>query len=72
MTSVATIRLGLLLLPLAGCVANPWSKSGASRQDFYMAQDQCRAQAISSPQGAVDRSKFDHCMHLMGWNKAND
>jgi len=66
------MRLPLLLLLLGGCVTNPWSKPGASWRDFHAAQDQCKAQAVSSPQGTVDRSDFNDCMHAKGWNKAKD
>jgi hypothetical protein len=64
------MRLVLLSLLLAGCVANAWNKPGTSRQDFYDAQEQCESEAESSQRGTVDRSDFDDCMRDKGWSKA--
>ena len=62
------MRLVLLSLLLAGCVANAWNKPGTSRQDFYDAQYQCQAQSEHS--GTVNWSDFDDCMRDKGWSKS--
>ena len=60
----------LLVLLLAGCAAvGKWDKPNAGKQEFYMDDDLCQAQAVSSPRGAVDWSEYESCMIAKGWRK---
>jgi hypothetical protein len=63
-------RLAVLLL-LAGCATthNAWFKDGATQQDFYMDQGQCKAQAFSAPGMPMMQVGlvFNSCMQGKGW-----
>ena len=71
MTTFSHYRAVLLLsmLLLAACAPMVWFKPGATQQDFYMDQGQCRAQGFSVASGNIYQAAyvFNACMQGKGW-----
>lgn len=65
------MRYLLVLMLLAGCATTErvWVKNGASEQDFYMDQGQCRAQAFGTPGMYTMQVAlvYNSCMQGRGW-----
>lgn len=60
----------ILLLLLVGCAAQrSWYKDGATQQDFYQDQGQCKAQAFGMVGASMMQVAivFNSCMQGKGW-----
>ena len=61
------VAVGMLL---AACANKPvWYRDGATQQDFYMDQGQCKAQGFSVASGNLVQAAmvFNSCMQGKGW-----
>lgn len=63
------IALSLLILTSCATTESVWVKPGASEQDFYMDQGQCRAQAFGVPGMNTMQVAmvYSSCMQGRGW-----
>jgi hypothetical protein len=72
-TMLAILMLMPLLL-LAACQnqGTTWQRDGATQQDFYMNQGQCKAQAFGLPGGNMMQMAIvmGSCMQGRGWYRS--
>jgi uncharacterized membrane protein len=64
------LLVSLITVFLVGCASqNVWMKNGATQQDFYMDQGQCKAQGFSVASGNLYQAAyvFNACMQGKGW-----
>jgi hypothetical protein len=68
---LAMVAVGMLL---AACAQQKvWYRDGATQQDFYMDQGQCKAQGFSVASGNMVQAAmvFNSCMQGKGWYLTN-
>jgi len=65
---VAIVAVGVLLAACANKAV--WYRDGATQQDFYMDQGQCKAQGFSVASGSLLQAAmvFNSCMQGKGWS----
>lgn len=65
------IAMCALALALAACATKPpvWVREGATQDDFYRDQGQCKAQAFGVGGGTLLQAAivFNSCMQGKGW-----
>jgi hypothetical protein len=66
------LTLALIGVSIAACAqpTRTWYRPGATQQDFYMDQGQCKAQAFSVPGGSLLQVALilNSCMQGKGWS----
>ncbi len=72
MRDVGLLAVVTMASSLAACATLPqkqWNKEGATQQEFYMDQGQCKAQGFSISGGTLLQAAivFNSCMQGKGW-----